>query len=208
MSDLIIDSSKSGVYLGISGKQSFWEYKAEARGEKLQDFLQQALSEVDLNISAIKRILVFTGPGSFTGLRAGIAFAQGLCFNGKRQLYGLSSLAAYFHYAQKALALGKIMVAMPARPGFFYVGYGGMSNGNLRAELFISEKDLKLLCKDYHIVLAEEKYLEEFKGVAKSVNIVQDMDVFKFSPLSFEQINPNPLQVANYLQVSYAEREK
>ncbi len=49
-----------------------------AHAEHLLPLIDEVLAEADLQRSALERVAVGLGPGSFTGLRVGIALAQGL----------------------------------------------------------------------------------------------------------------------------------
>ncbi len=49
-----------------------------AAAEALPEALSSLLSSNGLRVSHLARVAVLSGPGSFTGLRAGIAFARGL----------------------------------------------------------------------------------------------------------------------------------
>jgi tRNA threonylcarbamoyladenosine biosynthesis protein TsaB len=51
---------------------------ARGHAERLFPLLRAALEEAGLGIGAVGRIAVCTGPGSFTGLRVGVAAARGL----------------------------------------------------------------------------------------------------------------------------------
>jgi tRNA threonylcarbamoyl adenosine modification protein YeaZ len=53
------------------------------------------LDRVQLDFSAIDRIAVTTGPGSFTGLRVGIAAARGIALASGKPAIGLTTLAAF-----------------------------------------------------------------------------------------------------------------
>lgn len=64
------------------------------------------------------RILVGVGPGSFTGIRVGIAAAQGLAIAWDCELYGMSSLALL---AAGAPAVGKIAAAVNGGHGELFV---------------------------------------------------------------------------------------
>ena len=64
------------------------------------------------------RILVGVGPGSFTGIRVGIAAAQGLAIGWEAELRGMSSLALL---AAGAAAEGKLAVATIGGHGELFV---------------------------------------------------------------------------------------
>jgi tRNA threonylcarbamoyladenosine biosynthesis protein TsaB len=114
--DLVVDCSRKGVNLGLYSKAANCELcEHNAKGDELESLLDKLLAENNFELGQIKRVLVLLGPGSFTGIRAGIAFCEGLCFSGKRTLHGISTL--------KALAMkhGKEII-LHARADFYYVG--------------------------------------------------------------------------------------
>jgi tRNA threonylcarbamoyladenosine biosynthesis protein TsaB len=63
--------------------------------------LMTLLEEAGVALASVDVFAVATGPGSFTGLRIGIATMQGLAFAGAKPLIGISSFAAL---AREALA--------------------------------------------------------------------------------------------------------
>jgi tRNA threonylcarbamoyladenosine biosynthesis protein TsaB len=54
------------------------EVMARGHQERLAPMAQQVMAEAGLPFSRLQRVGVTVGPGSFTGLRVGIAFAKGL----------------------------------------------------------------------------------------------------------------------------------
>ncbi|WP_332676381.1 tRNA (adenosine(37)-N6)-threonylcarbamoyltransferase complex dimerization subunit type 1 TsaB, partial [Brevundimonas sp.] len=70
------------------------EPMAKGHSERLAGFARDAMAEAGLTFGAIDRIGVTVGPGSFTGLRVGLAFAQGLGAALDRPVVGISSLDA------------------------------------------------------------------------------------------------------------------
>jgi tRNA threonylcarbamoyladenosine biosynthesis protein TsaB len=68
--------------------------RENAHDASLQPLIEQVLAEAGWSARQLERIAVGTGPGSFTGLRVGIAFAQGLSEGLKIPLVGVSSLQA------------------------------------------------------------------------------------------------------------------
>jgi tRNA threonylcarbamoyladenosine biosynthesis protein TsaB len=63
--------------------------------EALMPLLERVVTEAEMALTDLDRIAVTTGPGSFTGLRVGIAAARGIALATGRPAVGLSTLAAY-----------------------------------------------------------------------------------------------------------------
>ncbi len=61
---------------------------------KLLSSIDRLLAEASINLSQVSAIAVGLGPGSFTGLRIGMATAKGLCHGSSKPLLGISSLDA------------------------------------------------------------------------------------------------------------------
>jgi tRNA threonylcarbamoyladenosine biosynthesis protein TsaB len=80
MNTLGIDCSFAGLSLGLGvGARVYERGIAEARAsDKLLPLLQELLREAGLTAADVGRVLVTIGPGSFTGIRLGLAVAEGL----------------------------------------------------------------------------------------------------------------------------------
>jgi len=63
--------------------------------EALMPLIGRVMKQSDMAFSALDRIAVTTGPGSFTGLRVGIAAARGIALAAAKPAVGLTTLAAY-----------------------------------------------------------------------------------------------------------------
>jgi tRNA threonylcarbamoyl adenosine modification protein YeaZ len=96
--------------------------------EALMPLVARMLDRVQLDFSAIDRVAVTTGPGSFTGLRVGIAAARGVALAAGKPAIGLTTLAAFaapFIAADDTLP---VVVAIDARHDHVYLqvfGPGG-----------------------------------------------------------------------------------
>src|SRR5688572_24036276 len=75
---------------------------ARAHAERLPGDLLRVLSEAGAELSSIDIFAVAAGPGSFTGLRIGIATMQGLAFVNERRIVAVSALEALAHAAAAA----------------------------------------------------------------------------------------------------------
>lgn len=90
--------------------------------EELVDTCRRALDEAGLAMTDVDAVLVGRGPGSFTGVRIGIATAKGLACGLGKPLYGVSTLDATAWTAWRAGVRGTLAVAMDAMRGEVYPG--------------------------------------------------------------------------------------
>jgi tRNA threonylcarbamoyladenosine biosynthesis protein TsaB len=74
---------------------------ARTYGERLPADLIRLLERHALSVRDIDLFAVAAGPGSFTGLRIGIATMQGLALAGNRLMVGVSTLDALARGAEK-----------------------------------------------------------------------------------------------------------
>ena len=103
---LTIDTSTTAGSVALCrGEQLLAEIVIDSlsnHSDRLLIHVQQLLTEQQCELAAIDAFAVIDGPGSFTGLRVGVAAAKGLARACNRPLYGISSLhtlAAALPYA-------------------------------------------------------------------------------------------------------------
>jgi tRNA threonylcarbamoyladenosine biosynthesis protein TsaB len=91
------------------------------------------LLEVEgLAIPDVEGFAIGLGPGSFTGLRIGLATWKGLAYANKRPIAGASSLAAMAHAAARDAEEGTLLVPLlDARKGELYAGFYRARAGGL-----------------------------------------------------------------------------
>lgn len=65
---------------------------ARGHAERLVPVIQAALAEADVSLRRIELLAVTTGPGSFTGIRIGLATAEGLALANGLPTIGLTTL--------------------------------------------------------------------------------------------------------------------
>lgn len=96
--------------------------------EALMPLIARVLESAQLDFTALDRIAVTTGPGSFTGLRVGIAAARGIALATGKPAIGLSTLAAFAAPFIAADDTKPVVVAIDARHDNVYLqvfGPGG-----------------------------------------------------------------------------------
>ncbi len=89
---------------------------------RLLGMANELLGKVSIRWRAIDRIAVGVGPGTFTGLRVGIATARGLAQSLGVELIGVSSLRALAEPALRAESEGsRVLAVLDARRGEAFV---------------------------------------------------------------------------------------
>ncbi len=62
-------------------------------------FIEQIFRELNIPMNSLDAVAVSGGPGSYTGLRIGVASAKGICYALNKPLIAITSLAAMAHHA-------------------------------------------------------------------------------------------------------------
>ncbi|MFT3914605.1 MAG: tRNA (adenosine(37)-N6)-threonylcarbamoyltransferase complex dimerization subunit type 1 TsaB [Anaeromyxobacteraceae bacterium] len=103
-------------------------------GHRLPGILTDLLAEAGLELSAIEGYAIGIGPGSFTGLRIGLATWKGLAYAARRPLAGASSLAAMALAAARTAPAGTLLVpALDAKKNEVYAGFYRAAAGRVEA---------------------------------------------------------------------------
>ena len=63
--------------------------------EALMPLVERVMAEAGVAFTGIDRVAVTTGPGSFTGLRVGVAAARGIAIAAEKPAIGITTLSAY-----------------------------------------------------------------------------------------------------------------
>jgi len=105
--------SDSGAVLGQAS-----ETIGRGHAEKLMEKIDAALAEAGLPLEAVERVAVTVGPGSFTGIRVGVAAARGLALALGIPAVGVSTLAVL---AAAKTGDAPVVVAIDAKRGEVYL---------------------------------------------------------------------------------------
>ena len=98
---LAIDATQSSLALGLfegAGLVPLAELRRDAASRPVDAVVPEIgrlMAAAGWAFSALDRIAVTVGPGSFTGVRAGVAAARGIALGCGRPAIGISSLAAF-----------------------------------------------------------------------------------------------------------------
>ena len=205
--NLIVDTSRKGIAMALCADSVYEEMvDPSAKGEILSASLDNLLAKVGATLDDVKRVMVTVGPGSFSGLRTGVAFCQGLCFSGKRNLYGVTTLQALACFA--GVPDESVAVVIRARNGFWYLRLNN-------EESFIETADVVARLQASSVknavvdaaALADEALIAVFKDKGIATVLDTDKKLNMWAPL-FDTVKPSLIQEANYIQPSYFEKLK
>src|SRR6201996_1850702 len=95
--DTAMDACAACILDTEAGKLIARESQAMKRGhaEALMPLIARVIKEAGIGFTALDRIAVTTGPGSFTGLRVGLSAARGIALAADKPVVGLTTLTAY-----------------------------------------------------------------------------------------------------------------
>lgn len=112
-----------------------------------------------LDLDGVERIVVGTGPGSFAGIRSGLAFAQGYALGRTCEVLGLPSAcaAAATVFASGRAGSGRLAVIGDARQGKAWIAlFDGLC---LKGDVFqVDQSELRgAIPEDCRVVTPDEK---------------------------------------------------
>jgi tRNA threonylcarbamoyladenosine biosynthesis protein TsaB len=103
-------------------------------GSRLPGALQALLVAEGRALPDVEGYAIGLGPGSFTGLRIGLATWKGLAYANRRPIAGASSLAAMALAAAEGAGAGTLLVPLlDARKGEVYAGFYRAARGSVEA---------------------------------------------------------------------------
>ncbi len=97
--------------------------------EVLMPMVAEAMAEAAVSFDDLSRIVVTTGPGSFTGVRVAVAAARGFAVVSGLPVVGLSTLAVHAETARESHAGSPVLAVLAAGRGEIYGAiYDGAGN--------------------------------------------------------------------------------
>lgn len=172
--NLIIDTSSSNIKLLLGDKTKIIETEKQSLSLPIET--ENFLSELNIKWSDLTAIGVVVGPGSFTGIRLGIAYAKGLSI-------GLNI---------PVITINKFEIYLEKNPDAFVAIDSG------RIDLFVAAHDLVPQIMDIETV--ETKQMEYPQTVGHL-----PYDLIDAVPVMNRKLNTNEPVIPLYLRASYAE---
>ena len=205
MKTLFIDTSSSDVSISIVSDNNilFWikENIPNKHSVYTVSFLNKAINESGLTPSDIDKILVVTGPGSFTGVRIGVTIAKTFAYLKNIDIIPVSSL--------KMLSLSNshnyCLSLIDAKHDNYYIGLYDKDNNEVINEQFNTKDKVIELINTYNptIVSCEDITIDNIKIQKQDLNILNIVSYYQ----NKKSINPH-LVVPNYLKLPQALENK
>src|ERR1700751_5179346 len=131
--DTALDACAAAVLDTGANKLIAVESQAMKRGhaEALMPLIARVMKQSALAVPALDRIVVTTGPGSFTGLRVGLSAARGIALAADKPVVGVTTLTAYAAPVVSCNSENPVVSAIDARHDQVYLHVGGGNGGSL-----------------------------------------------------------------------------
>ena len=113
----VFDAERNRMLAEIS------EELGRGHAERLIPAIRECLNKANVEMSDLNRVISTVGPGSFTGVRVGLATARGLALALNIPIAGVSVLAALEACALRDRPAAAILTVMDAKRGDLFVRY-------------------------------------------------------------------------------------
>lgn len=222
MKILAFDSSASAASVCFMAdgeiKGIYYQDSGLTHSKTLLKMAQDMMDNMGLAVKDLDMVAVSKGPGSFTGIRIGVAAAKGLAWGGDLKICGVSTLEAAA-YQFKSFEDCVICPVMDARHGQVYNGefiWDGAAIVRSCPDRVISIQDLCAEAKD-----CGKRYLLVGDGAGECAKAFSQAGLpYIKAPdylanqnaagvaMAAEVIGPQDDVTPNYLRLSQAERER
>jgi cysteinyl-tRNA synthetase len=175
MITLLLDSSSHHLSVALAKGDkvlSFVEEKAfQTQSEIMVGRINKLLAQEKLTSDDIKRIVVASGPGSFTGVRIAVTIAKVWAYAKEVPLYAVSSLSVYRHETKPTICV------LDARRERSFAGVYAQNNAILPDKIMQNSEILALAEKEGYLISGETKHLgiepakfNRFENMLKSIS--------------------------------------
>jgi tRNA threonylcarbamoyladenosine biosynthesis protein TsaB len=176
-----------------------------SHAEKLHVFIEEILSENNIQFSDLNAIAVSQGPGSYTGLRIGVSSAKGLCYALNIPLIAVDTLQLLAK--QITIENGIILPMIDARRMEVFSAFYNKNHIQIRstqAEI-IDESSYQEISGTIHLV---GDGIEKFKNTLTDEKFIFHSDVVfpsakEMSELSFDKFKKNDFVDVAYFEPFY-----
>jgi tRNA threonylcarbamoyladenosine biosynthesis protein TsaB len=177
---LLIDTALEVASVGIAREGSLLCKRENAKQNDhaawLHVAIQEVLTEAEIDIHQLDAVGITDGPGSYTGLRVGMAAAKGICYAQNIPLISVSTLRLLATSVQDEEA-DLIIALIDARRDEVYAGaYDRAGNVMLPEQaMMLTPESFQDICKGKKVVLTGN-------GASKTIEKLTNKDLFLSDP--------------------------
>lgn len=171
--------------------------------------LAQMLMRHGFAKTAIEAYIACVGPGSFTGLRIGLAGVKGLCEVLPRPIVAVSALEALAASANIS-SPAKLLAVLDAGRGEFYVGEYERAGAHLlrRAESLRTKDELSArLRSGVTLVVSQASIADGAHTTGASVLVVSEVTSAQIAEVGWAKLRENVTVSADALDANYLRRD-
>lgn len=190
-------------------------YTAKTHSQVILPMVKKIVEDCEKNISDIDRIAVGAGPGSYTGIRIGIAAVKAMAFASNIKCCGISTLEGL---AYNFPADGIVCPVMKARQKLVYTAVFRFSDGvaqRLCDDMIVESEELDRILGEYNeniIVTGDgaEEFCNDYENSLYMLSPLhlrnQSAAGICLAALNHQYYSPDELE-ASYLQLVKAEKD-
>ncbi len=163
---LAIDSAADGcgVCAWQDGRALVVQHEKMERGQdsRLVPLVQEVMTQADWSYDTLDRVAVTRGPGSFTGLRIGLATARAIGFAAHKPVVGIDRFSLY--HALFSEKHGSLLVVLESRRKELYTCLFSSFSQKQEPKLLTPE-DIATLTQNHHELAVVGDALATLQGV-------------------------------------------
>tara|TARA_B100001175_G_scaffold295229_1_gene283101 strand:+ start:664 stop:1296 length:633 start_codon:yes stop_codon:yes gene_type:complete len=207
---LIINCTKGFEFALIQNEKAIFKKKSKQLkniSEKLVIEVEKALSKLALNYKSIRKIILITGPGSFTGIRSAITFAKTLSLYLKIKVIGISKFEVLNLLTVSEHKSGIKNIFVQNNENTFFLQKFSSSGKAESVPILVNLKKKNILINKGTRIIADGLKIKahlDYEKKVKTVNLVEIIgyrieDIYKVAKkLSDKKYIPKPLYTKNF----------
>jgi len=175
--------------------------------EKLVVEIEKSLSKLRLNYNAITKIIVITGPGSFTGIRSSITFAKTLNLYLNIKIIGISKFEVLNLLTIDGNKAGIKSIFIQNNGNTFFVQKFNSSGKTESVPELVDLKKKKIMINKGTRIISDGLKIKEYLDFRKKINKASPAEIISYrvediykvaQKLSEKKYIPKPLYTKNF----------
>jgi tRNA threonylcarbamoyladenosine biosynthesis protein TsaB len=197
---LHLDTSGNYGLVALSGDGKLLALQTNADGRSqaatINGMIGAVVMEAGIGLEDLAAIAVIGGPGSYTGLRIGLATAKGLCYvlNKPLIMHNMLDLLPLQNIREKGNAFPFYAAILPARENEYFASLYNSEEACIIEPVHLAATELNLLFQGRSMLCSGilSKAIQDIEGLA-NVELLdnQQLDINFWCAYSFEAMNCN-----------------